>query len=194
MKLAAIAMLTGASATGLFAQQIKLDFDKLSAKAADSVDVSLSGPLLQLGARFLDGNDPDQAAIKKLVSGLQGIFVRHFEFKDAGAWTPADVESVRSQLKSPDWQRIVGWRGEDGENAEVYLRIDGGKMTGVAILDVEPKEFTVVNIVGPIELDALAQIGGRFNIPKIRKDDKQKDKDDKPKDKDDKPKKKDEKS
>ena len=205
MKLAAIAILAGASAASLFAQQFKLDFDRLSAKAADSVDVSLSGPLLQLGARFLDNNDPDQAAVKKLVSSLQGIYVRHFEFKEDGMWTPSDLEGIRGQLRSPDWQRIVGWKGENGENAEIYVKLEGGKMTGLAILDAEPREFTVVNIVGPVELDELARLGGRFGVPKLRddkikpkKDDKTKDdkikdksKDDKAKDKEDKTNKKD---
>jgi hypothetical protein len=176
-----LAMLSGALAAGLAAQQFKIDFDRLSAKAADAVDVSLSGPLLQLGAKFLDGNDPDQAAVKRLVAGLEGIYVRHYEFKEDGVWTQSDLDAVRGQLKSPDWQRLIGWKGEGGEKAEVYLRMDGGKMTGVAILDAEPREFTVVNIVGAIDLDSLAQLGGRFGVPKIRSDEKPKKKDEKTK-------------
>ncbi|HUA61813.1 MAG TPA: DUF4252 domain-containing protein [Verrucomicrobiae bacterium] len=181
MKLAAVAMLSGAFAAGLFAQQFKLDVDRLSAKASDAVDVSLAGPLLQLGARFLDSKDPDQAAVKKLVAGLEGIYVRHFEFKEDGVWTQADLDAIRGQLKTPDWQRLLGWKDESGGNAEVYLRLDGGKMTGLAILDAEPREFTVVNIVGSIDLEALAQLGGRFGVPKLKNEDKPKHKDEKTK-------------
>jgi hypothetical protein len=39
----------------------------------------------------------------------------------------------------------------------------------VAILASEPKQLTVVNIVGPVDLDALADLSGHFNIPKIEK-------------------------
>ena len=139
MKLARALTLAVAASAVLFAQQFKFNLDRLAAKASDTVDVSLSGPLLQLGARFLDSNDPDEAKVKKMIAGIEGIYVRHFEFKQEGAWTAGDLEGVRSQLKAPDWQRIVGWKSaEDGETAEVYLRLEGSKMTGVAILAAEP--------------------------------------------------------
>ena len=155
----------------LFAQQFKFELDRLAAKASDTVDVSLSGPLLQLGAKFLDSSDPDEAKVKKMIVGIEGIYVRHFEFKDNGVWTQADLESVRGQLKTPEWSRLVGWKSaEDGETAEVFLRLEGSKMTGLAILATAPKEFTVVNIAGPIDLDALSQLGGHFNVPKVQPD------------------------
>jgi hypothetical protein len=174
MRWACLAALTAAA---LFGQQFKLNLDHLAAKASDSVDVSLGGPLLQLGAKFLDNNDPDEAKVKKMIAGIEGIYVRHFEFKKEGQYSPADVDGIRAQLKPPDWSRIVGWKGEAGENAEVYLRMEGGKMTGVAIIDAEATELTVVNIVGPIDLELLADLGGHFNVPKIKLDkDKVKDK------------------
>lgn len=43
-------------------------------------------------------------------------------------------------------------------------------MTGVAILASEPKSFTVVNIAGPVDLDALSQLGGHFGVPKVKPD------------------------
>jgi hypothetical protein len=166
----ALALAVGASAA-LFAQQFKFDLDRLAAKASNTVDVSLSGPLLQLGARFLDSSDPDEAKVKKMIAGIEGIYVRHFEFKQDGAWTKSDLDGVRSQLKAPEWQRIVGWNSaEEGETAEVFLRLEGSKMTGLAILATEPKAFTVVNIAGPVDLDALSQLGGHFGVPKVQPD------------------------
>ena len=171
MRLARALALAAAASAVLLAQQFKFNLDRLASKASDTVDVSLSGPLLQLGARFLDSNDPDEAKVKKMIAGIEGIYVRHFEFKQAGAWTAGDLESVRTQLKAPDWQRIVGWNSaEEGETAEVYLRLEGTKMTGVAILASEPKSFTVVNIAGPVDLDALSQLGGHFGVPKVKPD------------------------
>jgi hypothetical protein len=159
-----------AAAGLLSAQQLKLDLDRLAAKASDTVDISLNGSLLQLATKFLDGKDPDEAKVKKLIANLQGIYIRSFEFKKDAAWTPADLESVRSQLKAPDWSRIVGYKStQEGETAEVYLRMENQKVTGVAILAVEPREFTVVNIVGPVDLDTLADLSGHFDIPKLKK-------------------------
>ena len=35
------------------------------------------------------------------------------------------------------------------------------------IIAAQPKELTVVNIVGSIDLDQLSKLGGQFGIPKI---------------------------
>jgi hypothetical protein len=59
----------------------------------------------------------------------------------------------------------VGVKSNEGETDEIYLRKENGKLTGVAVIAAEPKELTVVNIVGPIDLDSLAELGGHFHIP-----------------------------
>jgi hypothetical protein len=149
-------------------QQFQLNLDNLAAKASNAVDLSLSGPTLRFAAKFLDGHDPDEAQIKKLIEGLQGIYIKHFEFKHDGEWTQADLDRVRNQLHAPEWERIVGVKSaEDGSNAEMYLHVENGKNTGVAILEGEPRELTVVNIVGTVDLEGLAQLGGHFDIPKL---------------------------
>ena len=150
------------------AQQFQFNLDRLAAKASKTVDISLSGSMLQLGAKFLDPKDPDQNKVKKLIGGLEGIYVKSFEFQKAGEWSPADLEAIRKQLKTPEWSKIVGVKStKGGETDEIYLRTGNGKITGVAILVAEPKELTVVNIAGPVDLDSLAELGGHFNIPKV---------------------------
>lgn len=149
-------------------QQFQLNLDNLAAKASDSIDLSLSGSTLKFAAKFLNTDDPEEAAVKKLIDGLQGIYVRHFEFKHDNEWTPADLDRLRNQLHAPEWQRIIGVKESDSsENSEVYLHQESGKTTGVAILTSAPREVTVINIVGPIDLDQLAELGGHFDIPKV---------------------------
>jgi hypothetical protein len=73
-------------------------------------------------------------------------------------------------LKTPEWSRILGYRStEDNETDEIWLRTENNKFSGVAILAYEPKELTVINIVGNIDPDALAELGGHFGLPKIEK-------------------------
>jgi hypothetical protein len=151
----------------LYAQQFKFNLDHLADKASNAVDVSVNSATLQLAAKFLNSKDPEQDAVKKMINGLEGIYVRHFEFKTTGAWSQADLDGIRNQLKGSEWSRLLGYKGEDGDNAEVYLRTEDKKISGVAILAYGPKEFTAVNIVGPIDLDALAGLGGQFGIPKL---------------------------
>ncbi len=40
-------------------------------------------------------------------------------------------------------------------------------ITGLVIIAAEPRELTIVNLVGPIDLDRLAGLQGQFGIPKI---------------------------
>ena len=167
MKLAWIALLAAAP---LAAQEIKLpaSLERLASKASEVVDVTLDANLLQLAGRFLSDKDADDAKVKKLISGLKSIYVRSFEFDKAGEYQDSDVESVRAQVRTPAWSRIVGVRSQkSGENAEVYVKTDGGKIGGLVILATEPKELTFVSIDGSIDPDLLRDLGGHFGIPKI---------------------------
>jgi hypothetical protein len=167
MKLIAAA---GAMAGVLFAQQFKIELDHLAKKAANTVDLALPPNLLQLGAAMLDSKDPDQAKVKKIVGGLQGIYIKSFEFKKEGEYTKADLDQIRTQLKAPEWQRMVGvLSSEDRETVEVWVRSEGGKMTGLAILAADPHDLTVVNLVGTVDPSALSELSGHFGIPKMKK-------------------------
>jgi hypothetical protein len=159
-------MLAGFAAV-LSAQQFKINLDHLAAKASDSVDLSLNGATLQFAARFLGSKDPDESRVKKLISGLEGIYIRTFEFKQAGQWSEADLDSVRKQLHTPEWSRLVGVKSGPNHTEEIYVRNENKKVNGVAIIVAEAKELTIVNIVGAVDLDSLADLGGHLGIPKM---------------------------
>ena len=153
----------------LAAQQFQFHLEHLAAKASDTVDLSLNGPTLQFAAKFLDSDDPEEAKVKKLLASIEGIYIRSFEFKREGAYSPADLDGIRNQLKSPDWSRIVEvTSAEEGETSEVYVRTENKKVTGVALICAAPKELTVVNIAGPVDLDSLAELSGHFGLPKLK--------------------------
>lgn len=143
------------------------NLEKLSARAAEVNDVTLDGALLQLASKFLDvADDADAREVKNLIKDLKGIYVKNFEFDEPNQYSQADVEAIRTQLTAPGWQRIVTSRSKhNNENDEVYLMKEGDKITGVAILVAEARELTVVNIVGPIDMDKLGELGGHFGIP-----------------------------
>ena len=168
MKSAAWLIAGALLAAQLPAQEIKWNFDKLAAKASDSVEVNLSGRMLSLATKFLSEDDQDEAKVKKLIGGLKGIYVRTFEFKNRGDYTQADLEPFRAPLRSPDWERIVGVHSsEDGENVEIYIKSESKGVGGLAIVATDPKEITLVNIVGAIDLDSLSKLGGHLGIPEV---------------------------
>jgi hypothetical protein len=153
-----------------FAQNARLELknlDKLSNKANEVNDVTLDGPMLQMASKFLDAaNDPDAKELKDVVKGLQGIYIKNFEFDAPNEYSQEDVEAIRSQLSGPGWSKIVQSRNKrQGETDEIYVLKVADKVAGVAILVAEPKELTVVNIVGFIDVNKLSELEGHFGIP-----------------------------
>ena len=148
-------------------QQLKLDvLDKLAAKATETVNVTLDGSLLALATKFLSGKDKEEQELKKLTASLKGIYVRSFEFSEAGAYTEADLNEIRAQLRGVEWKQIVKVK-EKTESSEIYVKYDGDKVAGLLVISAEPKELTVVNIMGPVDLENLSALGGNFGIPHI---------------------------
>jgi len=43
----------------------------------------------------------------------------------------------------------------------------GDTMSGVAVVVSDAKSIAVVNVIGPIDIDLLAELSGKLNIPKI---------------------------
>lgn len=141
--------------------------DHLAAKASQSVDVNLDERLMRIAAKVFSDHDADEQEVKKLVAGLKGIYVKSFEFENEGQYAAADVESIRSQLRAPGWSRLVNVTSTKEGNLEVYLLLNGEQIGGLAVLHTDSKEFTVVNIVGPVDLDKLAKLEGQFGVPDL---------------------------
>ena len=177
-----VPVMSGVLSGGLAAQtgpRLTLSgLEKLQAAASETVDVSLDAGLLALAARFMDaGGDKDEAAVKAMLSGLKGVYVRSFEFGADGAFGPAEVEAIRRQLAAPGWSRMAGVRSKkERADVDVYLWLDGSRIGGLGILAAEPRRFTVVNIVGSIDLDHLRRLEG-LGLPRLDLERKDKEKD-----------------
>jgi hypothetical protein len=141
--------------------------DHLAAKASQTVDVNIDERLVRIAAKLLSDKDEDEREAKKLVTGLKGIYVKSFEFDNSGEYTQADVEAIRAQLRGPNWSRLVNVTSRKEGNLEVYLLMNGEQIGGLAVLHTDEKELTIVNLVGPVDLDKLAKLEGQFGIPNL---------------------------
>ena len=140
--------------------------DHLAAKASQTVDVTIDERLMKMAAKLLK-DDGDEQQVKKLINGLKGIYVKNFEFEAAGQYTAADLESIRTQLRAPGWMRMVNVISRKEGNLEVYLMAVGEQISGLTVLHSDAKELTVVNIVGPVDLEKLAQLEGQLGVPDL---------------------------
>ena len=151
------------------AQRINLDFPGLAERAEEVVDVTLDASMLRLAAKFLGGNDPEEREIRHMINGLQGIYVRSYEFAKEGEYDKSLIDRVKSQL-GPTWKPLVTVRSKTKENVNIMADVRGDRINGLVIIASEPREFTVVNIVGDIDIDRLSKLEGEFGIPKITKE------------------------
>ena len=155
--------------SAVFAQSGRIRIDlpaSIAAKASETVDVNLDGVMLRLAAKFL--SDDDEPGIREMVRKLEGIYVRSYEFDQPDAYDRNVIAGLRAQL-GPEWKRIVTVESRTKENSEIYVRAQGDNVTGLVVLSAEPTELTIVNIVGPIDLDKLASLEGNFGIPRTTK-------------------------
>jgi hypothetical protein len=134
---------------------------ELAARASDVTEVTLGKNMLAFAAKIMNGKDDDEAETRKLIEGLDGIYVREYEFDKEGQFSPDEVEQLRKYFETSEWSPIVRERQrKTGETTDVMVKLVNGESHGLFILEVEPKELTIVLILGPIHMDDLGKLKG----------------------------------
>lgn len=153
------------------AQDAKLklpDFKSLPGKATETVNISLSPWILHLAGEFIDDTDEDAAATKHLLAGIKSIQVRSYQFATDNAYSVGDIDVVRSQLAGPGWNQIMQvHHREKSEDVEMYVLVENNVTKGFALIASQPREFTIINIVGTINIDDLPKLQGHLHLPKV---------------------------
>jgi len=169
-----LGLAAAARAQAVSSCKIPANLERLSAKASEVVNVDMDANMLQFAGNFLKKEKIDEAQAQKLLSNLKGLCVRSFEFDKDGQYATEDIDALRAQFQSPVWSRMVDVHSKrDGENVDVYFRMEKGSVTGMAVIAAEPKELTFVHIDGFISPEQLSGLAGQFGIPKVEMPSKQ---------------------
>src|ERR1700739_4368468 len=84
------------------------DIEKqLAARASDVTEVTLGKNMLAFAAKFMNGKDKDDAAARQLIEGLDGVYVRDYEFDKEGQYSMDELKQLRASFQSPEWSSIV---------------------------------------------------------------------------------------
>jgi hypothetical protein len=147
------------------------DYPHLRDKATETVDVSVGGFLLGL-ARIFTREEARHEPALRVLEDIDSVKVRSYRFDSDTVYSKADIDQVRDQLKGPEWNPIAQVHKRDPqEDVDVYLCVEqDGKTCGLAVISVEPREFTIVSIAGNIDIDRLGELEGEFGIPEVSKD------------------------
>jgi hypothetical protein len=137
----------------------------LAARASDVTEVTLDKNMLAFAAKFMNGKDKDDVATQQLIQGLDGIYVRSYEFDKEGQYSMEQIESLRKAIETPEWSPMVRERErKNGETTDIMVKLVNGQPHGLFILSAEPKELSIVLILGPIRMDQLGQLNGLAGI------------------------------
>jgi hypothetical protein len=139
---------------------------QLATRASNYTEVTLDRKMLDFASRFMDKEDDAEG--KRIVAKLNGIYVRTYEFDKPGQYTPEDVEAIRRQFQTSEWNALVKERSKNGtDDSDIYMKLVNGQVEGMFILNAEAKELNFVYIDGPINPDDLHDLSGHFGIPGV---------------------------
>jgi Domain of unknown function (DUF4252) len=134
---------------------------ELAARASNVTEVTLGKNMLAFASKFMNGKDKDDDSTRQLIQGLDGIYVREYEFDKEGQYSPEDIEQLRKYFETSEWTPMVRERErKTGETTDVMVKLVNGESHGMFILTAEPKELTIVLILGPIRMDELGMLKG----------------------------------
>jgi hypothetical protein len=134
---------------------------ELAARASNVTEVTLGKNMLAFAAKFMNGKDKDEAATQQLIEGLDGIYVRSYEFDKEGQYSMEEIEKLRQYFETSEWTPMVRERErKTGETTDVMVKLVNGEAHGLFILTVEPKELTIVLILGPVRMEDLVKLKG----------------------------------
>jgi hypothetical protein len=153
---------------------------ELATRASDVTEVTLGKNMLAFAAKVLNGKNEDDAEAKHLIEGLDGIYVREYDFDKDGQYSVEDIDQLRKYFETSEWTSMVHEHNKKtGETSDIMVKLVNGESHGIFILDAEPKELSIVLILGPIHMDDLGKlkvIGGLSALGEVAKEPGVKDK------------------
>lgn len=142
------------------------DFTGLAAKATKSVDISLDKNMLNNVLAFTGGgNAAADPAMAEMIKGLDGIYVKAFNFDKPDMYSSKDVDAVARQVDGKGWKKLISVQ-DKGERMELWMR-DNAADGGMLMIAAKPMELVLINIAGSVNLESLAKLQGRMGVPMI---------------------------
>src|ERR1035438_2808691 len=145
------------------------DLEKeLAARASNVDEITLDKKMLSFASQFMNHKqtinplaNQDADATRKLIESLDGIYVRDYEFDKEGQFTAEQAEQLRAYYETNEWSPMVRDRDrKTGESSDIMVKLVNGESHGLLILDIEPKEISIVLIMGPVHMQDLHKVMG----------------------------------
>ena len=138
-----------------------IDFGELSSVYGEpKVQINLGGSILNFVGAMSAKGDPETA---ELLNNLKGVRVHIYSTKGDASAALDKVSSVKSLLKKGNWEPIVQVN-EDGEQVQIFLKMNDGNMEGMTLMAVDDEEAVFVNIIGMLDPQQLSEVMENFDV------------------------------
>ncbi|MCF7686760.1 MAG: DUF4252 domain-containing protein [Cephaloticoccus sp.] len=149
-----------------------VDLGKFSAAdGCEYVEINLKSGLLKFAAKIAAAHEPEVA---DLLRNIKMVRVNVVGMDDSNrADTTNRVVAMRADLETQGWEKIVTVReagDKGGDDVAIYVMADGEEaISGLVVTVLEKNgKAVVVNVVGNIRADQIAQLGEKFDIKPLR--------------------------
>lgn len=146
-----------------------MHFAGLEEHADEVVKVNLRGRALEQAKKLLGLRKNVTGSVRSFVNGLTAVYRRTYRFRGGGA-KREDVDRVHERLAEDGWVPLIeteNRRRPDALAVYSYSAADG-QVAGMTLVTSEPKEVTVLKILGPVDFEALSAIGSGMGLPVMR--------------------------
>jgi len=126
------------------------------------VEITLRRSLLRPVAKMLAEHEPEVSALIDGLVGVNAVILNNW----AGSTDRArDTFMALDETLPTGWERIVRVRSER-ELTLVYIHTDeNDDINGLLVLVQSGRELIFTNLVGPVDLELVAGLEGRLDIP-----------------------------
>ncbi len=147
-----------------------VDFGKFNPPSGggEFVEVNVSNNLICMASKLVEKQQPDVA---QMLRGIHSVRVNVIRLNDDNrADIEGRVKGIREQLDGQGWQRVVTAVQPD-EDVGVYLKTRGEEaVEGLVVTVIDHhQEAVLVNVVGDIRPEKLAELAEKLNIQPLKK-------------------------
>ena len=151
-----------AQSTGMEDMPGYIDFANLNEIYGEPrVMINIGGPLMQLLSAAAQHSDDPQAAA--LMQDLEGVRVNIYDTGGNEAPALEQMGRAKAALEALEWQPFVQVQ-EEGENVQMFTKVEGDKMQGMAIMVVNAQEAVFLNILGEIDPAQVGRVVDQLNV------------------------------
>jgi Domain of unknown function (DUF4252) len=125
-----------------------------------TVEINLPSPMLKFLAAAANETSDADPDVANMLGSLDHVRILVVPLDAASApGVKSNVDRLIERLRREEWSPIIHVK-EDEEAVNIYTRMAGDKMAGLALVVTDPEELVFINIVGEMDPARMGSLIG----------------------------------